>query len=104
MHKLALRMGRTVRELEGVMSTRELASWFAFDRLSPIGDERLDYLFAAHALATCSAAGAKPKRGGAFKLEDFMLFKLFARDPEPMTFMRSILPSVVKGKRPRVKE
>ena len=43
-------MGATVEELQARMSSREFARWIQFDRLSPIGPERLDALV-AHAVA-----------------------------------------------------
>ena len=44
--ELALRLGRTLTELEQTLPVRELNLWIAFDRLSPIGDARHDYLAA----------------------------------------------------------
>lgn len=41
--QLALRFGRTLGELKQTMSVSELRLWAAFDRISPIGDERGDY-------------------------------------------------------------
>lgn len=41
-HRLAARGGRTVRELMASMDALEWARWKAFDRISPLGDERLE--------------------------------------------------------------
>lgn len=45
-HKLALRLGRTVAETKASVTIAEFKRWMAFDRISPIGDERFDVLFA----------------------------------------------------------
>ena len=37
-HVLALRLGRTVRELLASLSGQELTDWFAFNRISPLAD------------------------------------------------------------------
>ena len=104
LHKLALRVGRTVAELEATLSVEELASWYAFDRLSPIGDERADVLFAQLTLRTLEAAGAKKRGGGGFKVDDFMPFKLFKPDVSAMTpiqAMRHWFGGAVKRKSKR---
>lgn len=101
MHKLALRMGRTVTELSAVMSVEELSRWFAFDRLSPIGDERHDMLLSILTINVLAAAGAKRTGGGKFRVEDFMPFKLFKPDVSTMTplqAMRTWLGGTVKRK------
>ena len=46
MFQLALRMGRTVGELQASLSVDELRYWYAFDELEPIGLQREDILFA----------------------------------------------------------
>lgn len=43
MMKLALRLGRTLGELKQSVSMSELRLWAAYDRISPIGDERGDF-------------------------------------------------------------
>jgi len=43
-HRLALRLSRTIAELEATMSPGELEEWRVFDIAEPIGDERLDFL------------------------------------------------------------
>ena len=96
LHKLALRMGRTVGELKH-MSTDELAHWFAFDRKSPVGDERFDYLFARLCLVVCQVAGVKKKFGGEFKLDDFVMFK-FEKEKTAGEFMREKFGHMVKRK------
>ncbi|ERK09592.1 phage tail assembly protein T [Serratia fonticola] len=57
--KLALRLGKTLGELRQSMSVSELRLWMAFDRLSPIGDERNDYHAAQVAAATLNAQREK---------------------------------------------
>lgn len=101
LHKLALRMGRTVAELESTISVEEMASWYAFDRLSPLGDERQDVLFAALTVNVLAAAGAKRTGGGQFRVQDFMPFKLFEPDVSkltPLEAMRRWVGSTVKRK------
>lgn len=44
-YRLAGHLGRTVAELDDMDAT-EFAGWLAADQLSPIGGERIDYLFA----------------------------------------------------------
>ncbi|HAU4311485.1 TPA: DUF4035 domain-containing protein [Citrobacter freundii] len=56
---LALRMGRTLSELQGVMSATELRLWAEFDKHSPIGDIRGDIQAAQIATAVFNAQGGK---------------------------------------------
>lgn len=56
---LALRMGRTLSELHGVMSASELRLWAEFDKHSPIGDIRGDIQAAQIATAVFNAQGGK---------------------------------------------
>ena len=44
-HKLALRLGMTVREVQEKVDAKEFAMWVAYDRMNPIGDDRVDLLF-----------------------------------------------------------
>jgi len=46
-HRLALRLGRTVEELEASISHQELVNWQGFNLIEPIGDNRQDIQFAA---------------------------------------------------------
>lgn len=57
--KLALRLGKTLGELRQSMSISELRLWMAFDRISPIGDERNDCNSAQIAAATLNAQRTK---------------------------------------------
>ncbi|MEN4951916.1 DUF4035 domain-containing protein [Stenotrophomonas sp. TWI819] len=50
---LALRMGRTLRELRETMEPDELAIWLARNRESPIGMDREDF----HAAQVAAAMG-----------------------------------------------
>lgn len=56
---LALRLGRTLGEVLDGIDTYELSLWREFDRLSPLGDERVDLLHAALAATVAQTAGAK---------------------------------------------
>lgn len=56
---LALRLGKTVQEICNQLSAEELFLWQAFDRESPLGDQRADVLAAITAAASFQAQGAK---------------------------------------------
>ncbi|MFT0137279.1 hypothetical protein ACEK07_04365 [Alcanivoracaceae bacterium MT1] len=56
---LALRMGRTLSELEETMPEREFQLWQAFDAISPIGDIRRDLYDAKTAAAVLLSRGIK---------------------------------------------
>ena len=58
-HALALRLGRTVRELMHSLDAREWARWQAYHRLSPIDDDRGDVQ--AGTIAASVLNGWKPK-------------------------------------------
>jgi hypothetical protein len=100
MHQLALRMGRTVGELSAVLTTDEQARWMALHRRAPLDDSRLDYLFARLCLLVAQVAGAKKKSGGAFTLEEFLMFQHKPKPANPLAFMRGRFGvKVIKGKR-----
>ena len=50
-------MGRTVQELQAVMTAKEFAEWKAFDKLEPFGDERADIRAAVLGALVIKAAG-----------------------------------------------
>jgi hypothetical protein len=52
-------MGRTLSELQGVMSASELRLWAEFDKHSPIGDIRGDIQAAQIVTAVFNAQGGK---------------------------------------------
>lgn len=64
--RLAGHLGRTVAEIEE-MSHPELMEWVAFSRIEPIGDARLDYLFAL-LMQTMASCWSSSKH----KLQDFL--------------------------------
>ncbi|UXZ04550.1 phage tail assembly protein T [Moraxella nasicaprae] len=72
MFKLAAHLGKTVGELERVLTVEELTEWQAYDAIDPIGGYRTDANFAMLAYLQ---AGDKDK-----SIDDFILF-----DPNPMT-------------------
>lgn len=72
MFKLALALGRTVRELECTLSVHELAEWQAYDRLDPFGGYRQD-IQTAHLLYA--------KLGN----DDHNISDFLPIDPNPMT-------------------
>lgn len=52
------------------MDAREFAEWIAYDKLDPIGDERMEYMHAQTAYVTAVAnAGKKARR---IKFSDFL--------------------------------
>lgn len=101
LHQLALRMGRTVGELQAVLTTDELARWIALNRRAPITDDRMDYLFARLCLLVCEVSGAKKKSGGRFTLDEFLMFKPAPPKPKnPLEFMRARFgATVIKRKK-----
>ncbi|WP_293797426.1 DUF4035 domain-containing protein [uncultured Pantoea sp.] len=56
---LALRLGRTLKEIRETLSASELKMWIAYDRLSPIGDFRGDIQAAQISAAVLNSQGAK---------------------------------------------
>lgn len=56
---LALRLGKTLQEICNQISAEELFLWQAYDRESPLGDQRADVLAAIGAATSFQAQGAK---------------------------------------------
>lgn len=67
--KLCLRLGCTLRELQGRMSLSEFRQWIAFNRISPIGDERWDVM---HAITAQAAISPHLKRGKSMTVNDLI--------------------------------
>lgn len=63
-------MGRTVEELLGVMSSRELSEWMAFDQVEPIGGRRGDLQAGVVAATVANVNRAKGQR--AYAVTDFV--------------------------------
>ncbi len=59
MMALALRMGRTLSELQQTMTAGEFMMWMEYDRISPIGDIRGDIQAAQISAAVFNSQGAK---------------------------------------------
>ncbi|NTY85568.1 DUF4035 domain-containing protein [Serratia fonticola] len=55
--QLALRLGKTLGELQKTMGVSELRLWAAFNQISPIGDERGDYQAAQISAAISNSQG-----------------------------------------------
>lgn len=68
-YRLALRLGRTVSELDQTLSAREFDMWQAFNYYEPIGIGREDSLFGNLACVLARANGVKD-----VSASDFMLF------------------------------
>lgn len=68
--QLALRLGRTVSELDQTMSAKEFDMWQAFNYFEPVGVSREDTLFGHLALVFARSQGAKE-----ISLSDLMIFK-----------------------------
>jgi hypothetical protein len=56
---LALRLGKTLAELDSQLTARELYLWMAYDKISPIGDRRYDIHAAQIASAVYQSRGVK---------------------------------------------
>jgi hypothetical protein len=67
-HALALRMGRTVRELLDGMDMPEFMRWVAYHELDPFGEERGDL----RAALVASVVANVHSTGRTFKPSDFM--------------------------------
>lgn len=52
------------------MSSREFSEWIAFDKISPIGRERDDFLFAL--VAWTIAEANRSRKGKKYKISDFI--------------------------------
>ncbi len=63
-------MGRTVEELLGVISSRELTEWIAFDQVEPFGDRRGDLQAGVVAATVANVNRAKGAR--AYNVTDFV--------------------------------
>lgn len=68
---LALRMGRTAEELGHCLGSKEFVDWIAYDRSSPIGDERGD--LQAALIAQVLFNMLRGQRTQPAELEDFVL-------------------------------
>lgn len=68
--QLALRLGRTVSELDQTMSAREFDMWQAFNVFEPVGILREDALF-----ANLIHTYARTKGLDDISMSDFMLFR-----------------------------
>jgi hypothetical protein len=71
--RLALALGRTVRELQASLTEREMAEWFAFHQMEPIGGQRADWHAAIIAATVANANRGKGRP--AAKAEDFLAFQ-----------------------------
>ena len=70
-HLLALQLGMTVSELCDRLTAAEEASWIAYYRIEPFGDQRADM---RNALIAQIQYNSQVKKDKARKLQDFMLF------------------------------
>ncbi|AOM40025.1 phage tail assembly protein T [Xenorhabdus hominickii] len=64
---LALRLGKTLQELQAGLSASELQLWLEYDRLSPLGDRRGDIQ------AAQITAAVYQSQGGKVSLQDTLL-------------------------------
>lgn len=98
--RLALALGMTIGQLKREMSSVELASWIAYDRISPIGPERDDI---NQAIQTALIANAHRTKGARqFKPQDFMPYVEGAdgkaRTAEQMKAKLGFLAKLTKSK------
>jgi hypothetical protein len=77
LHKLALRLGRTVYELKRVLTVGEFYDWIRFYRESPFGDERVDFYLARFMSMFANAHRGDEKK--TYTPADFLLFDQEAR-------------------------
>jgi hypothetical protein len=71
--RLALALGRTVRQLLTEIDSKELTEWQVYYGLEPFGDERADY---RQAVTSCILANVyRGKNSKEYKITDFMLTK-----------------------------
>lgn len=82
-YRLALALKKTVAELLATMDSDEFTHWIAFDRLSPIGDERAD-LRAGIIASTVANCHRSPNRDP-FRPSDFMVEYGKKKDPSQQT-------------------
>lgn len=68
--RLALALGKSVRELLDCMDSAELANWLAYDQISPFGSERTD--LGAAIVASTVANVWRGKGQKAYKVDDFL--------------------------------
>ena len=94
--QLALRLGRSLRELFLTVSSEELTMWRAFDMREPIGDWRHD--LGAGVVASTLVNVKRGKNTPAFAPVDFMPY---AQRPKKnlAADLRSMLKGVGKGKK-----
>lgn len=95
-HRLALRLGRSVRELLATVSSEELTMWMAFDRSEPIGDWRQDLGFGV--IASTIANVNRTKNHPAFAPIDFMPLSPKPEKPKLGQQIRSFLKARQKAK------
>jgi len=70
--RLALALGKSVAEIEGTMSSREISEWMAFYRLEPWGDDRAD--LRTGIVASTIANVNRGKDTKSYQPQDFMAF------------------------------
>jgi Protein of unknown function (DUF4035) len=70
--RLALALGRPVREMLASMCSDELTEWMAYYQLEPFGDYRADYR--SGVVASTFANAHRAKDANPFRPEDFMPF------------------------------
>ena len=80
---MALRLGKTLAELEQSLSASEFYYWVAFDRINPIGDERHDWHSAQITSAIYRSQGAK------VEFED-CLMKFRTEKKEPVSMFEAL--------------
>jgi len=71
LHRLALALGRTVRELLQTLTLKELQQWIQFYNIDPWGDQRADWR--AGQLCALTANMWRKKSDKALTPSDFML-------------------------------
>jgi hypothetical protein len=73
LHRLALALGRTKRELLRSISHAELMEWVEYCRVEPFGDWRADVRNAQLASVIANVNRDRKKRSEPYSIKDFML-------------------------------
>ena len=70
--ELALRLGCTLEECMDRVSAPEFYWWRAFDKISPIGDRRMEIMLAQIAQVLAEVNRNKKKRSKPWQVDDFI--------------------------------
>lgn len=92
MFRLALQLGRTVRELEQTLDSRELAEWEAYHTIEPLPDP---YWIGAQICAVMATAWGK----SSYKIADFMPTVRDADEPDDGNLQLAKFTAIINAQR-----